>query len=96
MQPPHPLTLTLTLPPGKVVPPILFHQNDRKGCKRDYLIPPSISFGYEVSDSFHFGNVGMSLFSIDIKKENKYQFQITSQIRFNEVIVTKKNEFYGY
>ena len=27
----------LTLPPGKVVPPIFFHENDRKGCKRDYL-----------------------------------------------------------
>ena len=35
--PPHPLTLTAYLPPGKVVPPIFFHENDRKGCKRDYL-----------------------------------------------------------
>ena len=35
-----PLTLWLwglTLPPGKVVPPFFFHENDRKGCKRDYL-----------------------------------------------------------
>ena len=33
-----PLTLwhwRLTLPPGKVVPPIFFHENERKGCKRD-------------------------------------------------------------
>ena len=38
---PPPLTLwlwRLTLPPGKVVHPFFFfHENDRKGCKRDYL-----------------------------------------------------------
>ena len=27
----------LTLPLAKVVPPIFFHENDRKGCKRDHL-----------------------------------------------------------
>ena len=35
-----PLTLwlwRLTLPPGKVVPPFFFHENDCKGCRRDYL-----------------------------------------------------------
>ena len=37
----HPLTDWLwqltTLIPGYVVPPICFHQNDSKRCKRDYL-----------------------------------------------------------
>ena len=38
--PPHPLTLTAYPTPGKVVPPLFFHENDRKGCKRDYLLCP--------------------------------------------------------
>ena len=29
--------LRLTLPPGKVVPPIFFHENDRKGCKIEII-----------------------------------------------------------
>ena len=35
--PPHPLTLTAYPTPGNVVPNFFFHQNDRKGRKRDYL-----------------------------------------------------------
>ena len=34
--PPNPLTLTAYPTPGKVVPPF-FSENDRKGCKRDFL-----------------------------------------------------------
>ena len=37
LHPPHPLTLMAYPTPGKVVPPTFFHQNDGKGCKRDYL-----------------------------------------------------------
>ena len=36
-QPPTLWLWRLTLPPGKVVPPTFFHQNDHKGYKRDYL-----------------------------------------------------------
>ena len=35
--PTHPLTLTAYPTPDKVVPPFFFHENDRKGCKKDYL-----------------------------------------------------------
>ena len=37
-QPPSPSWLwRLTLPPGKVVPPTFFHQNDYKGCTKEII-----------------------------------------------------------
>ena len=43
---PHALTLRLTLPPGKVVPPppIFSHQYGCKVCKRDYLYALCLAF----------------------------------------------------